>query len=179
MHLWPSMRLRDSFKIEYLKKLEWNLHRMNSEKKQQQQAQDTESSSNYSNQQKLLNDSKKGGKFLVVCRELFLILSCCYCCFCCGACVEDGDNWEWLIETKKKKIWSPVCNCTGNVLGFDDLIFISFSRFENQVSTICCWIFFWWYKPLFCCWITSLILLFSFIGILLLLSLLSTLTFKT
>lgn len=83
MHLWPSMRLRDSFKIEYLKKLEWNLHRMNAEKKQQQQ-QGTESSSNDGNQQKLLNDSKKDGKFLTVCRELFLILSCCYCCFCCG-----------------------------------------------------------------------------------------------
>ncbi|KAK6156384.1 hypothetical protein DH2020_010632 [Rehmannia glutinosa] len=32
MHLWPSMRLRDSFKDNYLKKLEWNLQRMNIEK---------------------------------------------------------------------------------------------------------------------------------------------------
>ncbi|GFP87539.1 hypothetical protein PHJA_000897600 [Phtheirospermum japonicum] len=36
MHLWLSMRLRDSFKISYLKKMEWNLHKMNIEKQQQQ-----------------------------------------------------------------------------------------------------------------------------------------------
>ncbi|KAI5648727.1 hypothetical protein M9H77_34732 [Catharanthus roseus] len=101
MHLWPSMRLRDSFKIGYLKKLELNLHRMNSEKKRQQQ-QGSEGCSNDNNyQEKLLNndnnnshtkDTPKGGKFVSICRELILIFSCCYCCFCCGACVEDEGN---------------------------------------------------------------------------------------
>ncbi|KAL3535232.1 hypothetical protein ACH5RR_003693 [Cinchona calisaya] len=100
MHLWPSMRLRDSFKFAYLKKLELNLHRMNSQKKQQQQQDSSQSSTSNSNdyRQKLLDDNiedhhpQKSGKFIAICRELFLILSCCYCCFCCGACVEDEEN---------------------------------------------------------------------------------------
>ncbi|KAL0317472.1 UNVERIFIED_CONTAM: hypothetical protein Sangu_2161500 [Sesamum angustifolium] len=85
MHLWPSMRLRDSFKNNYLKKLEWNLHRMNIEKQQQQQRDQSSD-----NQQKLLEndqtDSKNSGcgGFGVICREVFMVLSCCYCCFCCG-----------------------------------------------------------------------------------------------
>uniref|UniRef100_A0A2P2JRE3 Uncharacterized protein LOC105650901 n=1 Tax=Rhizophora mucronata TaxID=61149 RepID=A0A2P2JRE3_RHIMU len=108
MHLWPSMRIRDSFKIGYLKKLEWNLHRMNSEKRSQP-------ASGNSNRQRLLDnhhDSEQkhgvvsGGireekavsatpsyssseKAPSICREILMILSCCYCCFCCGVCVED------------------------------------------------------------------------------------------
>ncbi|KAL0322396.1 UNVERIFIED_CONTAM: hypothetical protein Scaly_2536000 [Sesamum calycinum] len=93
MHLWPSMRLRDSFKNNYLKKLEWNLHRMNIEKQQQQQGDQSSG-----NQQKLLEndqtDSKNSGcgGFGVICREVFMVLSCCYCCFCCGACIEDEES---------------------------------------------------------------------------------------
>ncbi|KAK2971651.1 hypothetical protein RJ640_010892 [Escallonia rubra] len=56
MHLWPSSRLRDSFKLGYLKNLEWNLHRMNSEKKQSQS--DT-------NQSKLLDSSDNANKDFV------------------------------------------------------------------------------------------------------------------
>ncbi|KAF8396577.1 hypothetical protein HHK36_018201 [Tetracentron sinense] len=80
MHLWPSLRIRESFKQAYLKKMEWNLHRMNRE----------ESPST----QKLLESERgvngKGGSdsnipgFVLLCRELLMILSCCYCCFCCG-----------------------------------------------------------------------------------------------
>ncbi|KAK6933358.1 hypothetical protein RJ641_036252 [Dillenia turbinata] len=33
MHLWPSLTIRESFKIAYLRKVEWNLNRMNSENK--------------------------------------------------------------------------------------------------------------------------------------------------
>ncbi|KAJ6311535.1 hypothetical protein OIU77_013320 [Salix suchowensis] len=44
------MRIRDSFKSAYLKKLEWNLHRMNNEKKQRSQE------TSDSNQQRLLDD---------------------------------------------------------------------------------------------------------------------------
>ncbi|KAM7504433.1 hypothetical protein LguiB_003337 [Lonicera macranthoides] len=80
MHLWPSMRLRESFKHNYLKKLEWNLSKMNSEKDQSN-----------NNQTKLLDDndgsssnSSKCENALLLCRELLMILSCCYCCFCCG-----------------------------------------------------------------------------------------------
>nr|XP_027066564.1 uncharacterized protein LOC113692368 [Coffea arabica] len=103
MHLWPSMRLRDSFKIAYLKKLELNLHRMNLEKKQQQQQQHSPSGTSSSNnanddhRQKLLDDNSvdrptKGKKLIAICGELLLIFSCCYCCFCCGACVEDEES---------------------------------------------------------------------------------------
>ncbi|KAK6136214.1 hypothetical protein DH2020_030046 [Rehmannia glutinosa] len=92
MHLWPSMRLRDSFKDNYLKKLEWNLQRMNIEKKQQQRNQSSD------NQQKLLEtdkcDSENSGRVGIglICREVFMILSCCYCCFCCGACIDDEES---------------------------------------------------------------------------------------
>ncbi|XP_012093252.1 uncharacterized protein LOC105650901 [Jatropha curcas] len=106
MHLWPSMRIRDSFKIGYLKKLEWNLQRMNSEKKRSQQSS--------SNQEKLLDDDtveKVNGvvdgrvsedtslsknsclvKSALVCREVLMVLTCCYCCFCCGACVDEDED---------------------------------------------------------------------------------------
>ncbi|PIN09705.1 hypothetical protein CDL12_17716 [Handroanthus impetiginosus] len=92
MHLWPSMRLRDSFKKNYLKKLEWNLHRMNIEKQQQKRNQSGD------NQQKLLETDKSDaessgcGGIGVICRVVLMILSCCYCCFCCGACVHDDDE---------------------------------------------------------------------------------------
>ncbi|XP_031105370.1 uncharacterized protein LOC116010209 [Ipomoea triloba] len=102
MHLWPSMRLRDSFKLGYLKKLEWNLHRMETSEKQRRESQSSEGSSN---QQKLLDDDnsdtqsvnskvsgKGGGRFLVLCGDLLMILSCCYCCFCCGACVAEEED---------------------------------------------------------------------------------------
>ncbi|OAY38832.1 uncharacterized protein LOC110624055 [Manihot esculenta] len=95
MHLWPSLRIRDSFKIAYLKKLEWNLHRMKSEKQRSQQS--------GGNQDKLLDD---GGvseetsfsknffleKAALVCRETLMVLTCCYCCFCCGACVDQDEG---------------------------------------------------------------------------------------
>ena len=89
MHLWPTMRKRDSFKIAYLKKLEWNLHRMNNEKKQRSQE------TSDSNQQRLLDDgddnrtnqhqpAKTYKAVLIFCREILMLVTCCYCCFCCG-----------------------------------------------------------------------------------------------
>ncbi|KAL6977230.1 hypothetical protein U1Q18_026026 [Sarracenia purpurea var. burkii] len=98
MHLWPSMRIRDSFKLAYLEKLEWNIQRMNTKKQRQSQSQ---SRSPTGNQQKLLDDSQRdsavdstthSGGFLVFCRELLMILSCCYCCFCCGAYDDEEEN---------------------------------------------------------------------------------------
>ncbi|CAI0411797.1 unnamed protein product [Linum tenue] len=81
MHLWPSIKLRDSFSIDYIRRLDWNLHRMKIDKK---------------NKQRLLDDGEEGveegssskngfaERAAFVCREIFLVLSCCYCCFCCG-----------------------------------------------------------------------------------------------
>ncbi|CAK7325469.1 unnamed protein product [Dovyalis caffra] len=60
MHLWPTMRIRDSFKISYLKKLEWNLNRMNSDKKQKSQK-----TSCNDNQQRLLDDERYSCSSLV------------------------------------------------------------------------------------------------------------------
>ncbi|CAK8532910.1 unnamed protein product [Lathyrus sativus] len=85
MHLWPTKNLRDSFKLSYIKNLEWNYQRM--EKDRQRQS---------STQQKLLEDDNNNvvdtpqtGVAASICHELLLILSCCYCCFCCGACVDE------------------------------------------------------------------------------------------
>ncbi|KAH7840994.1 hypothetical protein Vadar_024278 [Vaccinium darrowii] len=106
MHLWPSMRLRDSFKHAYLEKLEWNIDRMNVKKKQQKNRSRSQSQSSATNQDKLLdgdaNNDNQGDEDVVLdstnhhastplrlCRELLMVLSCCYCCFCCGACVEE------------------------------------------------------------------------------------------
>ncbi|GLT88866.1 hypothetical protein SLE2022_068750 [Rubroshorea leprosula] len=88
MHLWPSAALRDSFKVSYLKKLEWNLHRMNSEKRSQTPT----------NRQKLLDNKDvaddavaaevsvsniASGAFSFF-RDTLMVLSC----FCCGACID-------------------------------------------------------------------------------------------
>ncbi|GER51287.1 calmodulin 5 [Striga asiatica] len=75
MHLWPSTKLRDSFKINYLKKLEWNLYRMNTEQQQQQQNQ-----SNGNKQQLLENnktDSEKPEHLKIgqICGELALMMN--------------------------------------------------------------------------------------------------------
>jgi hypothetical protein len=89
MHLWPTMRIRESFKISYLKKYDWNLQRMNSEKKRQSQ----EANDN-SNQQRLLDDAGENStnqqkpannsKAVLICREILMVITCCYCCFCFG-----------------------------------------------------------------------------------------------
>ncbi|KAL8145825.1 hypothetical protein AgCh_003828 [Apium graveolens] len=79
MHLWPSTRLRDSFKKDYLNKLQFNFQR-------KQQQQDATSST------KLLNDDdgnnvaqviEDDGVCCIFCKDFLLIFSLC---FCCGAC---------------------------------------------------------------------------------------------
>ncbi|CAL5404466.1 unnamed protein product [Camellia sinensis] len=102
MHLWPSMRIRESFKQSYLEKLEWNLHRMNIKKKKQQQQQQKQKHQSES-RQRLLDDeddvtteTNQGDGIVVdsennhtggaLYRELLFILSCCYGYFCCGEC---------------------------------------------------------------------------------------------
>ncbi|CAN1237948.1 hypothetical protein LINGRAPRIM_LOCUS2002 [Linum grandiflorum] len=83
MHLWPSIKLRDSFSIDYLRRLEWNLHRMKVDKKKKQRLlEDGADQDNGASGDQGEEDEQEGVSF--VCREIFLILSCCYCCFCCG-----------------------------------------------------------------------------------------------
>eukprot|EP00261_Vitis_vinifera_P038947 XP_019080190.1 PREDICTED: uncharacterized protein LOC100854745 isoform X1 [Vitis vinifera] len=94
MHLWPSLRIRESFKFDYLKKLEWNLKRMENESP--------------TNKKKLLNTEEGGSNdvsapieqhgTLACCRDLLIILSCCYCCFCCGVLVHFTLFYKCLIE---------------------------------------------------------------------------------
>ncbi|KAH0870038.1 hypothetical protein HID58_077060, partial [Brassica napus] len=72
MHLWPSLKLRNSFKSTSKKKYQ----RTNSSGQHSQ-----------SNQQKLLESGPEipsGNWFYVVCGDLAMVLSCCFCCFCCG-----------------------------------------------------------------------------------------------
>lgn len=78
MHLWPTLKLRNSFKSTSQKRFQ----RTNSGKQRQ------------SNQQKLLDggdnesfspEMNSSGVFGVVCRDVAMVLSCCFCCFCCGS----------------------------------------------------------------------------------------------
>ncbi|KVI09776.1 hypothetical protein Ccrd_011891 [Cynara cardunculus var. scolymus] len=89
MHLWPSEKLRDSFKLDYLNNLEWNLRRLKSDKKKKNQ------SSGSSNQESLLCDDKTDnqnccnkdrscGCASAVLKDLLMILSCWCCCYCWG-----------------------------------------------------------------------------------------------
>lgn len=79
MHLWPSERLRNSFKLDYLKNLEWNLRRMKNSKNQ---------SSGTSNEQKLLenddlnsaNKNRSCGCAQAVFNDLVIMFTCCFCC---------------------------------------------------------------------------------------------------
>nr|CAB3487678.1 unnamed protein product [Digitaria exilis] len=78
MHLWPSLRIRDSFKHGYLQKLELNLGLM---KRAQRQGQGEEKAP-------LLEDRSPPGSVLASALELawdaVLLFTCCCCCFCCG-----------------------------------------------------------------------------------------------
>ncbi|KAF3783145.1 hypothetical protein EJ110_NYTH32865 [Nymphaea thermarum] len=106
MHLWPSFRLRDSFKWDYLKNLDRNLQRMKSDRQRRQRLNTSASSSSPSPHPKPDNSSsflllpsdigddtpqvqsdadKADGPpipttnwILILLSELFLILSCCY-----------------------------------------------------------------------------------------------------
>nr|VDD38927.1 unnamed protein product [Brassica oleracea] len=77
MHLWPSLKLRNSFKSTSKKKYQ----RTNSSGQHSQ-----------SNQQKLLESGPEipsGNWFYVVCGDLAMVLSCCFCCFCCGGLISE------------------------------------------------------------------------------------------
>ncbi|XP_058101764.1 uncharacterized protein LOC131245963 [Magnolia sinica] len=92
MHLWPSLRIRDSFKLSYLNKVERNLHRMKSEKQSQtnQKLLGNQSEINERDDREIPNS--KIANILSLCREFLMMFTCCYCCFCCGACDDQEDN---------------------------------------------------------------------------------------
>ncbi|KAJ7975072.1 hypothetical protein O6P43_005042 [Quillaja saponaria] len=91
MHLWPSMKIRDSFSVNYLRKLEWNLHRMKIEKQtsRNQNLLDNEGGQVNGIAEEIPN-SKINDGFGTFCWDMLTILSCCCCCFCCGVCVEEN-----------------------------------------------------------------------------------------
>ncbi|THU65431.1 hypothetical protein C4D60_Mb05t03540 [Musa balbisiana] len=103
MHLWPSLRIRDSFKQAYLDKIERNLHRMQQHKQRLRGERSSDpllanSSSVDRQQHETLSPlrSKILGA-LRFCSDILFVLSCCCCCFCCGGppciTVEARVNW--------------------------------------------------------------------------------------
>ncbi|GAB4854914.1 hypothetical protein Ancab_023503 [Ancistrocladus abbreviatus] len=76
MHLWPSMKIRDSFKTAYLKNLEWNLQRMSSQKAQSESA----SEKLLSTPRTVSPESNKPGIVVTLFWDLLMVLSCCFCC---------------------------------------------------------------------------------------------------
>ncbi|KAF8704091.1 hypothetical protein HU200_031579 [Digitaria exilis] len=93
MHLWPSLRIRDSFKHGYLQKLELNLGLMKRAQRQGQgqQGEGQEDQGGQTGEEKapLLEDRSPPGSVLASALELawdaVLLFTCCCCCFCCGA----------------------------------------------------------------------------------------------
>ncbi|CAN6479336.1 unnamed protein product [Victoria cruziana] len=111
MHLWPSFRLRDSFRWDYLKNLDRNLQKMKRDRQRRERLDASASFSSLSSDPQanssssLLLPSDVGDHspkvqtdadnddgrpisttnwILILLSELFMLLSCCYCCFCCG-----------------------------------------------------------------------------------------------
>ncbi|CAM0903753.1 unnamed protein product [Alopecurus aequalis] len=95
MHLWPSIRIRDSFRHAYLEKLEVNLGQ---KKCAQPQGQVQDEDVNKGQQQAPLLEGRPSsrGSLLASALELAwdaaMLLTCCCCCFCCGAYGEDDDQ---------------------------------------------------------------------------------------
>jgi hypothetical protein len=92
MHLWPSLRIRDSFKHGYLQKLELNLGHMKRAQRQGQgqkgEGQEDQDVHAGDGKAPLLQDRSPPGSVLTGALELawdaVLLLTCCFCCFCCG-----------------------------------------------------------------------------------------------
>jgi len=101
MHLWPSMRIRDSFKLAYLRRVETNISRMKSEKRAaqtegllQNQAGSEQGEGAKSEGAKSENDhsSTSGVSPIRACCEMMLLMLCCSTCFCCGVCTDKDDG---------------------------------------------------------------------------------------
>ncbi|KAF3322271.1 hypothetical protein FCM35_KLT13412 [Carex littledalei] len=100
MHLWPSLKIRDSFKRAYLEKLELNLHRMKRSKASPATApllSDKSNGGTSASASASANDevgTAKSVGLLLFCHDIFMLLTCCCCCFCCG---------EWREESGARK----------------------------------------------------------------------------
>ncbi|KAJ8506523.1 hypothetical protein OPV22_007409 [Ensete ventricosum] len=99
MHLWPSLRIRDSFKQAYIDKIERNLHRMQQHKQRLRGERSSDpllangssdgdaGSSSSKDLQQHETPSPLRSKILGVLAffsDVLFLLSCCCCCFCCG-----------------------------------------------------------------------------------------------
>lgn len=95
MHLWPSMRIRDSFKLAYLRRVETNISRMKSEKRaaQSEGLLENQAGNEQTEGAKSENDHSSRSEVSPIraCCEMVLLILCCSTCFCCGVCIdEDG-----------------------------------------------------------------------------------------
>jgi hypothetical protein len=90
MHLWPSLRIRDSFKHAYLQKLEFNLAgKKRAPRQGQAQDQDQDEGKGPQQEAPLLEErpSSRGSMVasaLELAWDAAMLLTCCCCCFCCG-----------------------------------------------------------------------------------------------
>ncbi|OAY83428.1 uncharacterized protein LOC109715312 [Ananas comosus] len=96
MHLWPSLRIRNSFKRSYVDPLDRNLRLRlrraeQSEQRRRPLLSAAASSSSSSSYDGVAAPVKPLG-FLAFAYDLLVLLSCCCCCFCCGACDDEEDN---------------------------------------------------------------------------------------
>ncbi|KAL6651052.1 hypothetical protein ACP70R_009977 [Stipagrostis hirtigluma subsp. patula] len=105
MHLWPSLRIRDSFKHGYLQKLEFNLAHMKRDRqgrRGQGQGQDGQQGPPGDENSPLLEGQPPSGSMLASALELAwdaaMLLTCCCCCFCCGELVERMRIIQLLAE---------------------------------------------------------------------------------
>ncbi|KAJ9540083.1 hypothetical protein OSB04_026589 [Centaurea solstitialis] len=129
MHLWPSVKLRDSFKLEYLNNLEWNLKRLRSDKKKKKKNQTSESS----NQESLLSDNddddrednKDGccGCASDVVRDFAMMFSCWCCCYCCGG--KRLPVWKQVFQQSSELKLMPIpmlkSSCQSNLAPYGTL----------------------------------------------------------
>lgn len=85
MHLQTSMRIRDSFKLDYLKMVEININRMQSEKcvVQSKGLQDNQDGNEQTEGAKLENDHSSTSVVppIRACCEMMLVILCCSTCF--------------------------------------------------------------------------------------------------
>ncbi|GAB2250609.1 hypothetical protein Droror1_Dr00016859 [Drosera rotundifolia] len=97
MHLWPTLKIRESFKLAYLTNAERNLNRMNYQKQKQQ----ADSASTKLLDSALVVDggnpsraaiaiSKASSGISALLWDFFVVFSCC---FCCGACEAEDEEW--------------------------------------------------------------------------------------
>ncbi|KAF8021908.1 hypothetical protein BT93_G2140 [Corymbia citriodora subsp. variegata] len=86
MHLWPSMKIRDSFKVSYVQNYERNLRRMKSEKQRLLQGEggdaDREAAEGEAPGLGLQSTIASWG------RDMLVVLSCFYCCYAFEDCVD-------------------------------------------------------------------------------------------